>query len=111
MLEPAQFVIVETNAAPATVRPAPAPPPIIAQRNNTQLRPPPAPPSLPVHALEEVHGIGPSTAKKLKDLGISTVEELILAGEGMLSESGLNATKAKEAFANAIRLLGEPEKV
>ena len=64
----------------------------------------PTPPlGIPV---EKVSGIGPTVTGRLKDMGIATVEELIMMGEGKLVEAGLNRTKAQQAFAHALTLLG-----
>lgn len=51
-----------------------------------------------IHEIEDLPGIGPTTAQKLKDRGFDTLDKVAAALPGDISDaSGLSAEKAKEA--------------
>lgn len=116
LMAPAQFTpVLVQSQGPKVERAAPPPPPVLrlgtAPNGNVMANlasdelPAPSPVKMPDPLVSEVPGIGEGTTRKLRDMGIATVNELILAGEGVLKEAGLPPAKAQAAFVAAIGML------
>lgn len=116
LIAPAQFTpVLVQSQGPKVERAHPPPPPVLrlgtVPNGNvmanfaTDELPAPKSVKMPDPLVSEVPGIGEGTTRKLRDMGIATVNELILAGEGVLKEAGLPPAKAQAAFVAAIGTL------